>query len=118
MGRFGVDMKKTTVVNLRLEKCDVKIGRGKDGLIPPPPQEGCFGNPFFLRNQDDEVERKRVVMQYKSYFEKRILEDKQFRDAVLSLKGKKLGCFCKQPDKDVLCHGDVIAKWLNEQEEG
>ena len=103
---------KTTVVNLRLEKCDVKICRGKNGIIPPPPDYGCFGNPYFLKNKDDEQERSDVVEKYRSYFKKKILEP-AFREAVLSLKGKKLGCFCKQPDKEVACHGDVIAEWLN-----
>lgn len=102
---------KTTVVNLRLEKCDVKICRGKDGKIPQPPEYGCFGNPYFLKNKDDDLERAEVIEKYRLYFEKRIQEP-AFREAILSLKGKKLGCFCKQPDKEVACHGDIIAEWL------
>jgi len=35
-----------------------------------------------------------------------------FRKAVEALRGLILGCHCKQPDKDVPCHGDVIVEYL------
>lgn len=103
----------TRVVNLRLEKCDVKICRNKFGKIPRPPLEGCFGNPIHLINVNDEQERQVCVAKYKEYFYARIELDLDFRDAVLGLRGKTLGCFCKQPDREVACHGDIIVEWLN-----
>lgn len=106
----------TRVVNLRLEKCDVKITRTPKHEIPKPPLFGCFGNPYFLRDANNELERAEVIAKYRKYFYARIEEDLEFRQAVLSLRGKTLGCFCKQPDREVACHGDVIVEWLNENE--
>ncbi len=104
------------VVNLRLEKCDVKICRNQKGKIPNPPEYGCFGNPFYLKNVNDEKERAEVVDNYRKYFYNRIKTDQAFLDAVLTLKGKTLGCFCKQPNKEVACHGDIIVEFLNNYE--
>lgn len=103
---------KTTVVNLKSERCDIKICRTQDNRIPKAPANGCFGNPFFLKDIDNDEERKEVIRKYKQYFDAKIEMDYDFRDAVLALRGKKLGCFCKQPDKNVACHGDVIVEWL------
>lgn len=99
---------ETTVVNLRLEKCDVKITRTPKNEIPDPPKFGCFGNPYPV----EKYGRERCLELYRAYFHKRISEDAAFRDAVLTLRGKKLGCFCK-PDK--ACHGDIIKEWLDLQ---
>lgn len=87
----------TTVVNLRFEKCDIKIGR-----------PSCFGNPFFLKNTECDYERAEVIRKYKEYFYKRINDDPDFKLAVEGLRGKKLGCFCKPK----ACHGDVIVEYL------
>ena len=35
---------KTTLVNIKNEKCDIKICRLPDNSIPNPPEKGCFGN--------------------------------------------------------------------------
>ena len=59
-----------------------------------------------------EKDREKVVRRYEVYFLERIEKDEAFREAVLELRGKSLGCFCKPK----LCHGDVIANWLNYQE--
>lgn len=103
---------RTKVVNLRLEKCDVKICRTQDGKIPDAPQNGCFGNPFFLKNTADLEERNLVISKYKKYFLEKIASDTAFKKAVLDLRGKTLGCFCKNKEKEVPCHGDVIVEWL------
>lgn len=100
---------RTTVVNIRRDKYDVKVCRKPDNSIPDPPKAGCFGNPFFLRNVNDDVEREWVLKQYREYFYERIKTDKAFLDAVMTLKGKRLACFCA-PKK---CHADIIAEFLN-----
>jgi hypothetical protein len=103
---------ETTIVNLRKEKCDVKITRKPDNYIPDPPAFGCFGNPFSVKKYG----REKCIEMYRSYFLKRIEEDMAFREAVLTLKGKKLGCFCKKSGpngEDQACHGDVIKEWLD-----
>jgi len=95
---------ETTVVNLRFEKCDIKITRNPKSGIPDPPQFGCFGNPYPV----EKYGRERCLQLYREYFYKRISEDPVFREAVLNLRGKRLGCFCKPKS----CHGDIIKEWL------
>lgn len=107
MNLFGPES-KTQVVNIRLEKCDVKICRLPDNSIPPPPNGGCFGNPYPLAK----CSREDAIRGYRAYFMERVESDPEFRKAVLGLRGKRLGCFCKQPDREVACHGDVIVEWL------
>lgn len=99
----------TTIVNIRNEKCDVYIGRGKGGTIPEPPERGCFGNPFSVKQYG----RTGCIERFVIYFYDRMEIDKEFRAAVLELKGKKLGCYCKPEE----CHGDVIKQWLDEHDE-
>jgi hypothetical protein len=96
----------TSVVNLRSEQFDVYIGRAGRGF------NGYFGNPI-VRQQGEA--RGATIERFTRYFEQRIGSDNQFRQRVLQLRGKRLGCFCKP----AACHGDVIAAWVNaHQEEG
>lgn len=91
----------TKVVNLRKEGYDVYIGRAGHGL------DGFFGNPFRL---DREEQRDDVLEKFEEYFYKRLNNDPEYKQRILSLKGKRLGCFCKPK----ACHGDIIAEYLNE----
>jgi len=92
----------TTVVSIRKKKgCprakyDVYIGRGTS-----------FGNIFRIGVDGD---RQQVIVKYKKYFYRR-LTDPIFRNKVLELKGKVLGCYC-HPLK---CHCDVIAEYLDKE---
>ena len=88
---------ETTVVNIRKEPYDVYIGRAGKG------QDGYFGNPFTGHD------RIRVIKEYETYFYNRIKNDEEFKQRILELKGKRLGCFCKP----LPCHGDIIAEYLN-----
>lgn len=101
-------MPKTVVVNYRREKCDVKITRRPDNTIPDPPKSGWLGNPFPVGTYGLE----KCIELFEEYFLERLAEDAIFAEAVLSLKGKRLGCVCKPH----ACHGDVIKAWLDEQE--
>jgi hypothetical protein len=86
---------KTTVVNLYKEPYDISIMR------PNP-----FGNPFYLKNTNDEIERIECVLKFVAYFSRHpLLQEKALRD----LPGKRLGCCCKPK----LCHGDPIARFVN-----
>lgn len=88
---------KTTVVNLRIDRYDVYIGRGS-----------LFGNPIRLRSKQN---RGSTLAKFQDYFYKRLTLDKNFKNEVMKLKGLRLGCFCKpQP-----CHGDIIAEYLNKE---
>ena len=94
----------TVVVNFRKEPCDVKITRTQDNHVPEPPAFGCFGNPFPVKRWG----RERCIELFKTYFYERVDKDPAFREAVLSLRGKRLGCFCAP----LRCHGDIIKEWL------
>jgi len=85
---------KCRVVNLRKEKYDVYIGRGSK-----------WGNPFRMRNNSQE-ERDRVCEEYEKYFFTTDLPNQ-----LHELRGKVLGCYCKP----LRCHGDFLAKLVNEK---
>ena len=85
---------KTVVVNKRLEKCDIYIGR-----------PSLFGNPFKIGKDGTRAE---VIEKYEAYarHEPRILANLE------TLRGKRLGCWCKP----LACHGDVLVKLLEERD--
>lgn len=89
---------ETKVVNLRHESCDVRICRPE-----------ILGNPFYLKNVLDNVERDRVVAKFKVYFDEQMKTNPKFREAVEACRGRRIGCFCKPK----ACHGDVIKEWLD-----
>lgn len=79
-----------------------------------------FGNPYPMENKSDE-ERIRVILLYKQYLAKKVLEDEQFRNSVKALANKNLVCFCSNGTNDLefgakYCHGHVLkamAVYLN-----
>ncbi len=83
----------TTVVNVKKEHCDVYIGR-----------PGPFGNPFRIGTDGD---REQVINKYREWFYNK-LKDEAFRGKIETLKGKRLGCWCKPLN----CHGDIIVEYL------
>lgn len=91
---------ETTVVNLRREAYDIYIGRAGHG------HDGFFGNPFTLKEH-----RQKALELFKDYFEQRVETDDAFRARAMELHGKRLGCFCKPGP----CHGDIIARWVDDQ---
>lgn len=78
----------------------VYIGRKRQGL------KGTFGNPFRLDNEKDRV---LILSRYRNWFERIINRDIEFLEAIWTLQGKTLVCYCKPK----ACHGDVIAEFLN-----
>ena len=95
----------TKIVNLKTDKFDIKITRNYSGKIPDYPEFGWAGNPFKVEDHG----REKCIELYKEYFYKRIMEDENFKNGILSLKGKTLACFCKP----LPCHGDVIKEYLD-----
>lgn len=87
----------TTIVNIKYENCDEKICRGT-----------IFGNPYIIGIDGDRYE---VIKRYKTWFNL-MIRDPRFKREVLKLRGKKLGCFCKMPGREIICHGDVIVDYL------
>ena len=100
----------TTVVNIRKEPYDVYIGRAGKG------QDGYFGNPYKIGSITDMFgetlpvnTREESIKAYEIYFKIRLETDSEFKQRILQLKDKRLGCFCHP----LPCHGDVIAEYLD-----
>lgn len=77
---------------------EVYIGRGS-----------LFGNKYRI---GEDGNRDEVIQKFRAYFSKRLSQDSDFREQVEKLRDKTLVCFCKPKP----CHGDVIVKWLDNQE--
>lgn len=111
---------KTTVININLEEFDEYIGRDNDNNIHmltnniKPSDIGWLGNPHHMgwcekcgvsHNRPESIKRFEIDFKYK------LNSDIEFRNSVISLKGKRLGCHCKP----LACHGDVIVDWIESQ---
>lgn len=81
-----------TVVNKYKEEYDVYIGRGSR-----------WGNPYRI-GQDGT--REEVIELFRSYLWESLKDGSITNAELLSLDGKRLGCFCKPQ----ACHGDVIVR--------
>jgi hypothetical protein len=88
----------TTLVNLRHIRFHSEV--------PPIDRSTIFGNPFLIEKDGT---REEVIAKYRIWFYKK-LEDPKFRQAVKSLRGKTLACWCSP----LPCHGDIILEYLNE----
>lgn len=70
-----------------------------------------WGNPYSMFAEGDS--REEVIRKYKYDFDNEKFPKKD-KSEVYKLAGKRLGCFCK-PDA---CHGDILADFLNEWDDG
>ena len=90
---------KTTVVNKSLGvEFDVYIGRPSH-----------FGNPYTVEAHGRDL----CIELFAQYFSARLESDPEFKERVLALRGKTLGCFCKP----LACHGDIIAEYLDGEQQ-
>ena len=95
---------KTTVVHCQKSPYDVYIGRGKGSKWGNPfsHREGTLAN-FKVRTRKEAIDR----------FEEYLLNNEELMKSLPELKGKVLGCWCKDSRKFVSCHGDILAKHAN-----
>ncbi len=92
---------------------NVYIGRGGIVFIKGkrfPPKASIFCNPFVI---DKDGNREEVLIKYEEYIREKLKgaeagKDPIFKDELMKLKGKNLGCWCK-PEK---CHGDILLKFI------
>ncbi len=96
----------TTVVNVRKVRgvrpaYDIYIGRQERGF-----RRSKWANPFKIGL---DATRAEVIAKYRTY----LLARPELLAEIGTLKGKRLGCWCKP----AACHGDVLAE-LAEQEGG
>jgi hypothetical protein len=79
----------------------------------PVGAQGWLGNPYPASDP-------RAIEQFTRDFEERLGTDAPFREAVSSLRGKRLACWCAPTggvtaaDRPYICHAQVIAAWLDE----
>ena len=107
----------TTVVNIYKDEYDVYIGRAGKG------QDGYFGNPVQINKicpECGEIHKDKgsTLPCYAVYLYSKMDTDPVFKQRILDLKDKRLGCFCvKKPstflDKPWCCHGQYIAWYLD-----
>ena len=100
----------TRMINLKITKVsnkdmgdsyDVYIGRGT-----------LWGNPYQMGKEGT---REEVIAKFAYDFDRRFLKlSDKFDENIEKLRGKTLGCHCKP----AACHGDVIANFLNSQDDG
>ncbi|KJZ41451.1 DUF4326 domain-containing protein [Pseudomonas fluorescens] len=97
-----VNLKITKVSNKDIgDSYDIYIGRGT-----------LWGNPYQMGKEGT---RDEVIAKFAYDFERRFLKlPDQFEENIEKLRGKTLGCHCKP----AACHGDVIANYLNSQDDG
>lgn len=81
----------------------------RDGYDVDITRRGKWGNPFFIGHDGT---RKEVIEKYEVY----IRANEELMSCLHELKGKRLGCLCKRPDREVACHGDILVKLVNESE--
>lgn len=85
----------------RGEHFDVYCGRGT-----------LWGNPYAIGSDGD---RDEVIRKFKYDFDRDYLKGgTTFKEKLIAHRGKTLGCHCKPYP----CHGDVLAKFLNELDDG
>jgi hypothetical protein len=94
---FGRTETRTTVVNVHTDPFDIYIGRSGKGVT------SIWGNPFTTGRDGT---REMVIEKYRAYLQGR----PDLLALIPTLKGKRLGCFCKRHDREVACHGDVLAE--------
>ena len=70
-----------------------------------------WGNPHSMFENGDT--REEVIRKFKYDFDHDMFINKK-KDEVYKLAGKRLGCFCKPSS----CHGDILANFLNSQDDG
>lgn len=74
-----------------------------------------WGNPFYIGHHGT---RDEVLRKFEALMRER-LKSTRWREAVWEeLRGRRLGCHCKEPGNPQPCHGDVYVKLLDEMELG
>lgn len=65
-----------------------------------------FANPYNTKTLG--ITNEEAAEKYRGELWRRILRGIITEDDLLALEGKDLVCFCKQKNKEVACHGDVV----------
>jgi len=85
------------------------VNRRNDTYMALVDRTTVFGNPFVLGRHGN---RDEVIAKFREYWYAPEQADLRAR-AVRELKGKRIACWCSPQ----ACHGDVIAQYLNQEDE-
>jgi hypothetical protein len=80
-----------------------------------PMYDSLWANPFKIKGTET---RETVVSQYREYILNKINRGEITQNDLEALRGKTLGCWCKEKGKDILCHGDVLVELLELNRQG
>lgn len=94
-------------IGKKLNGDQIYIGRAMPRLDL---KQSIFANPFKISGDSD---RDYVIGQYRTWLHSQIISGEITKQDFLNLKGKDLVCFCKQDNKEVACHGDVVLSAYN-----
>lgn len=72
-----------------------------------PKESSIFCNPYKIGKDGN---RENVIKMYKNYILSKIDNSEEFKNKLLQLKGKNLGCWC-YPEA---CHGDILLDIINQ----
>jgi hypothetical protein len=96
----------TKVVNIRRDKFDVYVGRGRGSR---------WGNPFTFKEgtlAEFCVPKDEVLPRYEAWLK----QQPELMESLHELRGKVLGCFCR-PAKGfqgkVMCHAQILAAMVD-----
>lgn len=104
-----IRIKLTRVINIKRE---IKYQSEKSTPSYEYIGRGSYwGNPYSMFEEGDD--RDEVIRKYKYDFDFEKFPNKEKKE-VYKLAGKRLGCFCKPQS----CHGDVLADFLNQWDDG
>ncbi len=74
-----------------------------------PKEDSIWANPFKI---DVNTSRNEAIDKYKTYITKKLNDGEISHQELLNLKGKQLGCWCKDKENNQ-CHGDILVELIN-----
>ncbi len=76
-----------------------------------PKEDSIWANPYKINTNTSRTE---AIEKYKTYITKKINDGEISRELLLNLKGKQLGCWCKDKGENQ-CHGDILVELINNE---
>lgn len=79
-----------------------------------PQQDSIWANPYKINKSNPDQKRARweALNNYVLYMNDKLEKGEITIQQLMSLRGKNLGCWCKEPGKNVRCHGDILLQYL------
>jgi len=76
-----------------------------------PHTDSIWANPFKI---DNNLSRDHAINLYRDYITDKLRSGQISRNELENLRGKKLGCWCKEKGQNTPCHGDVLIDLLKQ----